>query len=413
MDTLDYTDIPDTNQIPEFARKIHSGVALDDLVIAVQLNPGQYAASCSDARCLDSPTPGIVYLDLDDLAEFNEPIHAGFLACPHARVVMWATSPPSVLVAEKHDTIPPVLDDMAQIVGVDAHVVDLTDTSKLKRTLSGGGACLVKQDECGAGTLAVGFTLMQTAAALLVLEKMAKVYWEAQYVGGAKPLNRVEARLMHAIFQKKYSKMEQNATHQSATDLKRTIDDEELALREAIVAVGKQMLAENLVQGTWGNISVQLDDRFMLVTPSGLEYDLLTPYDIVRVDMGSGAYEGGLVPTSEHAIHAALLKGHDDIRSVIHTHPVASSVFAAAYAPLEVTDEADRALLGGDVAVAAYGLPGSKKLARGVVAAIDENRACVMANHGTLVCGTSLDDALEKCRLVERLAAERIEALRK
>jgi ribulose-5-phosphate 4-epimerase/fuculose-1-phosphate aldolase len=119
-------------------------------------------------------------------------------------------------------------------------------------------------------------------------------------------------------------------------------------------------------------------------------------------------HEGGLAPTSEKTIHAQLLKAHDDVRSIIHTHPVSASTFAAARQPIKVTERADRELLGGDVEIASYGAPGSKKLAKSVVAAIEENRAVIMENHGVLVCGESLDDALAKCELVERLAARAV-----
>ena len=84
------------------------------------------------------------------------------------------------------------------------------------------------------------------------------------------------------------------------------------------------------MQGTWGNISVRLDDRYMLVTPSGLDYERLSPYEIVRVEIAALKYEGKIRPTSEKSIHAGVLSEFSDAQCVIHSHPVNSSVFAAA-----------------------------------------------------------------------------------
>ncbi|MCL2491770.1 MAG: class II aldolase/adducin family protein [Coriobacteriia bacterium] len=325
--------------------------------------------------------------------------------------VLRAKSRYSQLIADTYRRIPPVLDDMAQIVGVSVPVIEVNDQRRLGKILTEGGACIVKKEGYDAELLAVGATPAHATAALTVLEKTCKVFWEAEQLGGARPLNPVEAWLMHQIYQRKYSQMESMATHQSAEDFDREIGDEEMLIRQEIVDAGKEMLEKNLVQGTWGNISVQLDDQYMLVTPSGLEYDRLTPYDIVRVDMHTMEHEGNLTPTSEKIIHAELLKSKDDVSCIIHSHPVNSSSFAAAHQPVRADDEASHAVLGGDVEVAKYGLPGSKKLAQNVIAAINENRACIMENHGMLVCGVSLEDTLEKCQTLERLAQQNIENL--
>ena len=76
--------------------------------------------------------------------------------------------------------------------------------------------------------------------------------------------------------------------------------------RELLVEYGRRLLADGLVQGTWGNISVRLDDQYMICTPSGLDYDRVGPEDMVLVDFHTLKYEGNRKPTSEKGLHAGI-----------------------------------------------------------------------------------------------------------
>lgn len=306
--------------------------------------------------------------------------------------------------AGKVRNLPPVLDDMAQIVGARAQVCGLRDSRRLVRILKKSGACLIGGEPEERGSLSVGRNLRQAFSAALVLEKSAQVYLQGKALGGARPLNPFEAQLMHLIYQFGYSRKPEAAHRRTQADYIREIPEREMELRRQIAELGRQLSRENLVQGTWGNISVRLDEKYFLCTPSGLDYFAITPWDIVRVELLSLQYEGDTKPTSEKTFHAALLREHPEVQCVIHSHPVNCSVFAAAHVKIPVKDETRRALLNGDAEVAAYGLPSTKKLTANVAAAIRQNRACVMENHGMLVCGTSAEDAHEKCRAAEESA---------
>lgn len=111
---------------------------------------------------------------------------------------------------------------------------------------------------------------------------------------------------------------------------KKSAAADEKYLREALVRCGKALVEKGLVQGTWGNISVRLDEKYMLTTPSGLDYMRLTPDDMVKVDIDTLKYEGDKKPTSEKGLHGAIYKNREDIGAVIHTHSKYCSVFAAA-----------------------------------------------------------------------------------
>lgn len=184
----------------------------------------------------------------------------------------------------------------------------------------------------------------------------------------------------------------------------------EQKLREALVAYGVKLVEEGLVQGTWGNISIRLDDKHMLVTPSGLDYLRLTPEDMVKVNVETLEYEGDLKPTSEKGLHAELYLRRPDIGAVIHTHSKYCCIFAAARQPLPVEDEGLQALFGKEIPLAKYGLPGTDKLKKHTVEAFGDGWGCIMTAHGMICGGTSIEDAFDKCGKMEGCGKDYIES---
>ncbi|MDR0696357.1 MAG: class II aldolase/adducin family protein [Christensenellaceae bacterium] len=183
----------------------------------------------------------------------------------------------------------------------------------------------------------------------------------------------------------------------------------ELELRQAIKDAGVELVKSNLVQGTWGNISVRLDKKHMLVTPSGLDYIMLRPEDMVKVNIETLEYEGHVKPTSERKIHAAIYRERDDINAVIHSHPFYSSSMACARHQLPVISSDMLKMVLGDVRVGSYGMPSTAKLTKGTLTALKGRNACFMANHGIVACYSDLDGAFKVCKLIEDLSRVFIE----
>lgn len=150
---------------------------------------------------------------------------------------------------------------------------------------------------------------------------------------------------------------------------------------------GVRMLEENLVQGTWGNISIRLDEKHALVTPSGLDYVVMTPDDLPVVDIETLEWTGPRKPTSERKIHAAILRARPEINVVLHSHPTWGATFASTHLSLPAFNDKMKKYLLGDVRCAKYGLAGTKKLTKNTVAAMEGRNACFLANHGVFVCG--------------------------
>ena len=309
------------------------------------------------------------------------------------------------------------LDDMAQIIGPEVMIADgrgaaTRNGRSLMRALRKSVGCLVLTgiDETGTGvgyTVTMGRNLYEAITAMTVLEKNAEVTILADRIGGAKPLNRLEAVLMRKVYIKKYSKQEAKHREEEAEGVDVRIkessadyEQHEKDLRQALVDCGKCLVETGLVQGTWGNISVRMDDKYMLVTPSGLDYLRLGPDDMVKVEIATMKYDGNIKPTSEKGLHAEVYKRRPDVNAVVHTHSKYLSVFAAAEEDMSVLEEYQE-IFGEKVALAAYGLPGTDKLSKNTADALGDNFGVIMSHHGMASCGASLDEAFENCRKLE------------
>ena len=178
---------------------------------------------------------------------------------------------------------------------------------------------------------------------------------------------------------------------------------EERTARELICRTGRELLETGLVARTWGNVSCRADGEHFLITPSGLGYHKTQPEDIARVELSTMAWEGQRKPSSEKGIHAAAYTLFPEVGFVIHTHQsCASALGVAGFAAMDITED-ERLALGG-LAVAAYGLPGTKKLKGAVAAAMAGGAQTVlMAHHGVVVCGRDKEQAMERALLLEEI----------
>ncbi|MEU4050801.1 class II aldolase/adducin family protein [Streptomyces olivaceus] len=178
----------------------------------------------------------------------------------------------------------------------------------------------------------------------------------------------------------------------------RTAAAEERAWAE-LVATARRTVADGLVVGTSGNVSVRVGDT-VLVTPSGVPYDRLTPDDATGVDLAGRQVLGTLVPTSELPMHLAVYNADPAARAVVHTHAVhatAVSLLVPELPPVHYMTAA----LGGPVRVAPYAAYGTGELARGMLDALTGRTGCLLRNHGTITYGTSLDQAYDRTAQLE------------
>lgn len=175
--------------------------------------------------------------------------------------------------------------------------------------------------------------------------------------------------------------------------------------RTDLVEAGKRMLHSGLTVETWGNLSLRdPSSGLVYLTPSAMPYDTLTEDDIVVMRLDGTVAEGHRKPTVEAGMHLGILRARPEINAVIHTHPLYSQVFAVLRQPIPpVIDEAAQAL-GGTVYPAEYALPGTPELAENVRRALGGGSACLLANHGAVCVGRSMEQAFHVCTVLEMTA---------
>lgn len=181
-------------------------------------------------------------------------------------------------------------------------------------------------------------------------------------------------------------------------------------LRRTIVETCRQMNALGLNQGRAGNLSARVPEG-LLVTPSGMAYDLMTPDDVVFMKMDGGVPEGQRKPSSEWRFHRDILAARAEVGAVLHSH----AMFATTLACLRWDIPAFHymvAVAGGDsIRCAPYATFGTQALSDHALDALAGRRACLLANHGMIALGASVRDALDLAVEVETLAAQYCRAL--
>ena len=175
---------------------------------------------------------------------------------------------------------------------------------------------------------------------------------------------------------------------------------------EAVLAAAKEMLHRGLTEGTAGNISARQEDGTIVVTPTSVDYDLMEVDDLVVLDPEGNVVQAkeGRKPTSEKYLHLACLKAFDDIGSVVHSHPIHATMFAVAHLPIPACIDEFTVFCGGEVRVSEYAKSGTSGLAENVVIALKDRAAALIANHGMVAIGTTMEKAMHNTALVERSA---------
>ncbi len=179
--------------------------------------------------------------------------------------------------------------------------------------------------------------------------------------------------------------------------------------KKLIVESGLKLVKEGLVSRTWGNISCRIDDNFFAITPSGRTYEEVTPEDVVIVNIHDLKHDGNIKPSSEKGMHAEAYKLRPDVTAVIHTHQMNASTVAAARCGIPDIKSPEAEIVGPDIRVAAYALPGTKKLKMAAAGALEGRNAALLANHGAVCIGKDMDDAFLVAKTLEVVCRSFIE----
>lgn len=178
----------------------------------------------------------------------------------------------------------------------------------------------------------------------------------------------------------------------------------EADLRVVLTGAARQTVSHGLNQGSSGNVSVRLREGF-LITPSGLPNDTLEPAQMVFVDM-EGQASGSLKPSSEWRIHRDIYHTRPEIHAVVHAHSPHAVSLSCLRRDIPPFHYMVAAAGGKDIRCAGYAAFGTQALSDLILAALQDRRACLMANHGLVAAGANLVAALALAVEVEELCAQ-------
>lgn len=175
-------------------------------------------------------------------------------------------------------------------------------------------------------------------------------------------------------------------------------------VRQSIIDACLEMNASGVNQGVSGNISLRTQQG-MLITPSGIAYEKMRPEMLVLVPLdGSEIASEQMKPSSEWQFHRDILLAKPQEMAVVHAHPIFCTALAMNHHPIPACHYMVAAFGGDDVRVADYALFGTAELSKSVLTALQDRSACLMANHGAVVTGDTLERAQWRMAELETLA---------
>ncbi len=180
-------------------------------------------------------------------------------------------------------------------------------------------------------------------------------------------------------------------------------------LRAEIISCAQRMNALRINRGTSGNVSARSAEGF-LITPTGLAYEAMLPEDIVAV-APDGQAQGRREPSSEWRFHRDIYAARREVGAIVHAHSTHATALSCLGRGIPAFHYMVAIAGGSDIRCAEYATFGTQELSDNALSAIEGRRACLLANHGMIAVGASLETALMLAVEVEALAEQYSAAL--
>jgi len=178
---------------------------------------------------------------------------------------------------------------------------------------------------------------------------------------------------------------------------------DEQSLRETICEVGRRLYEKDLVGGAEGNVSARLGPNRLIATPSGLCKGHLKPEDMVVIDSKGAPVDGG-TPSSEIKMHLRLYERRQDCMAVVHAHPLTATGLALGGYEFPDNLLPEAAYVLGPIAKLPFAMPGTDEVPDGLDPFIEGHKTFLLMNHGAVVMGKDLFDALYRMETLERVS---------
>ena len=179
-----------------------------------------------------------------------------------------------------------------------------------------------------------------------------------------------------------------------------------IELRQDLIAQARSLTALGLSQGTSGNLSARVGEA-MLITPSGVPYEALTPASLAHMPLdGAGAFAGPLKPSSEWRFHLDIFRARPDVGAIVHAHSTYATVLSILRRPIKAVHYMIAALGGPEIACTDYAPFGTQALSDLVIAGLGPRHGVLLGNHGMIATGADLAQAMHRAVELETLARQ-------
>lgn len=181
-------------------------------------------------------------------------------------------------------------------------------------------------------------------------------------------------------------------------------------LKQSIIDACLKLEGMGYVIGTYGNASARLPDGSgLIVTPSRVDYHAITPEDMVTVSNDGQVIGGTRLPSSETSVHRLILLARPDVNAVLHTHSFYATALSCLHDTVPVIVEEQSQVIGDEIRCSDYVPAGQhQKLGEEVARALGGSNGVLLANHGAVAVGRTVDEALFACQIIERVCQMRL-----
>jgi L-fuculose-phosphate aldolase len=175
-------------------------------------------------------------------------------------------------------------------------------------------------------------------------------------------------------------------------------------MREQLVKAAQKLVTVGLNKGTSGNCSVR-DATGFIITPSGVNAEEMTANSMVNMQL-DGSFETNKKPSSEWYFHRDIYQQRSEVNAVIHTHSMFATTIACLHKDIPPFHYMIAVAGGDSIRCAPYALFGTQALSNAAMLALEDRKACLLANHGMIAIGASLEEALAVTVEVENLCEQ-------
>jgi L-fuculose-phosphate aldolase len=175
----------------------------------------------------------------------------------------------------------------------------------------------------------------------------------------------------------------------------------EFKVKEQICEIGRRVYAKGFAAANDGNISVRLNNREIMCTPTMISKGFMKPEDICKVDYEGKQIAGTRKRSSEILLHLSVYKNRPDVQAVVHCHPPHATAFAVAGVPIPNCILPEVEVFLGEVPTAVYETPGNQKFADTIVPHLKSSNTIILANHGTVTFGPDLEKAYWNSEIID------------